>query len=156
MEKRKMIRQDKLATSEETKDMLKKCIFGVLSTSDSENQPYGVPLSYVYVNDTIYFHCGKKGHKIDNLNENDKVCFTVVAKSDTIPEKFSSNIQSAMVFGKAEVVVSEEEREFAFIEILKKYSPEFLESGIEHMKKGASAALIYKIVIEHESGKIRR
>jgi len=151
-----MRRQDRLASAEETKEMLKSCSYGILSTADDENMPYGVPLSYVYANNAIYFHCAKEGRKLDNMAQNANVCFTVVAKADTLQEKFSVNFQSAMVFGKAEKVENEEERIFAFTEIIKKYSPDFIPQGIEYVNKSSSAAFIYKINIEYESGKMRR
>ena len=41
-------------------------------------------------------------------------------------------------------------------EIIKKYSSNFIKEGMEYIAKGASAALIYKIVPENVSGKLRR
>ena len=153
---RKMRRQDRLATAEETAEILNEALYGILSTSDNENLPYGVPLSYVYVNGYIYFHCAKEGRKLDNMAQNSHVCFTAVSKAETLADKFSVNFRSAVVEGKAEKVEDEKERLTAFTEIIKKYSQNFIKEGMEYIEKGASAALIYKIVPENVSGKLRR
>ena len=153
---RKLRRQDRLATAEETAEILNEALYGILSTSDNENLPYGVPLSYVYVNGYIYFHCAKEGRKLDNMAQNSHVCFTAVSKAETLADKFSVNFRSAVVEGKAEKVEDEKERLTAFTEIIKKYSPSFIKEGMEYIAKGASAALIYKIVPESISGKLRR
>ena len=44
------------------------------------NEPYIVTLSYGYDPDTnsLYFHCSKKGLKLEFLIENTKVCATVI------------------------------------------------------------------------------
>jgi len=79
---RPMRRKDRLATEEETIEMLNEGIYGVLAICGNDNMPYGVPLNYAYANGAIYFHCAKTGHKLDIINENNNVCFTVVTKSD--------------------------------------------------------------------------
>lgn len=33
---------------------------------------YGVPLSYVFMNNSIYFHCAAIGHKPENIHYNNK------------------------------------------------------------------------------------
>ena len=35
--------------------------------SGEDGYAYGVPLNYVYVDNSIYFHCAKEGHKLDNI-----------------------------------------------------------------------------------------
>ena len=45
---------------------------GVLALAGADGQPYAVPLSYVYHEGKIYFHCAKAGHKLDLLDQNPK------------------------------------------------------------------------------------
>ena len=40
-------RKDRLRTETEARDIINGCDFAVLSTADSENMPYGVPVSVV-------------------------------------------------------------------------------------------------------------
>jgi len=153
---RPMRRKDRLATEEEAIEMLNEGIYGVLAICGNDNMPYGVPLNYAYANGAIYFHCAKTGHKLDIINENNNVCFTVVTKSDVLEDKFSLDFKSAVVFGKAHLVEDTEERQFAFEAILHKYCSGFIPSGMEHIVKAGPAALIYKVIPEEISGKMRR
>jgi len=153
---RPMRRKDRFATEEETLEMLNEGIYGVLSVCGNDNMPYGVPLNYAYANGAIYFHCAKTGHKLDIMNENNNVCFTVVTKSDVLANIFSSDFKSAVVFGKSYLVEDEKERQFAFEAILHKYCSDFIPSGMEHIRKAGPAALIYKVIPEEMSGKLRR
>jgi len=50
-------RQDRVTSFEESADLLRKGEFGILSMCSTENEGYGIPISYVFDNDRIYFHC---------------------------------------------------------------------------------------------------
>ncbi len=75
---KKIRRKDRKISTDEAIDLLKKCEYGVLSTVDSDGQPYGIPLSYVYKDDCIYFHCARVGYKLENIKDNPRVSFCVV------------------------------------------------------------------------------
>jgi len=78
--------------------------YGVLSTASTDGYAYGVPLNYVYINNSIYFHCAVEGHKTDNITVNNKVSFCVVGEIEVLPDKFSTRYQSVIVFGLIEEV----------------------------------------------------
>jgi len=42
-----------------------------------DNQPYVVPLNYVYYDGKVYFHSHKDGTKMVNIAKNPRVCFEV-------------------------------------------------------------------------------
>ncbi len=56
-----MRRIDREISEHEAVELLHKAEYGVLSTVDKSGQPYGVPLSYVYKDNAIYFHCAVDG-----------------------------------------------------------------------------------------------
>ena len=58
---REMRRSSQQLTMEETQNILQKGTSGVLSLLGDEGYPYGVPLSYVYDGEKLYFHCAKTG-----------------------------------------------------------------------------------------------
>lgn len=64
----------------ECREILSRGTCGVLSVLGDGGYPYGVPLSYVYDGESIYFHCAKEGHKLDAIRQNDKVSFCVVGQ----------------------------------------------------------------------------
>ncbi|MDZ5016887.1 pyridoxamine 5'-phosphate oxidase, partial [Clostridium perfringens] len=87
-------RKDREIEGSQVIEVLKKCEYGILSTVDENGYPYGVPLSYVYANDSIYFHSAVEGHKLENIKKNDKVSFCVVGQTDVLPDKFSTKYES--------------------------------------------------------------
>ncbi|MGL4655332.1 MAG: pyridoxamine 5'-phosphate oxidase family protein [Sarcina sp.] len=151
---RKMRRKDREVSKESAIEILKNGEFGVLSSVGVDNQAYGVPLSYVYLNDAIYFHCAKEGQKIDNINANSKVSFCVVGKTEIKPEQFSTNYESVIILGEASFAKDTEKQE-ALIEILNKYSKEYLAQGEEYIKRVGDKIFVIKISIEEITGKSR-
>ena len=153
---KEMRRKDRAIEKDEAISFLKECTYGILSTISEDNTPYGVPLSYIYVNDVIYFHCALKGHKLENIEHNNNVCFTAVAQSDTLQDKFSVQFRSAIVFGKCQKITDDNEKVFAMTELLKKYCPDNLDAAIAFMNKAIKGTAIYKITPEHITGKMRK
>ncbi len=150
------MRNSKRETSRErAEDILRKGEYGILSTSGKDSAPYGVPLSYSYLNEAIYFHCALKvGHKYENILNNPMVSFCVVGKTEVLPSKFSTIYESAIAFGKAEEVEGEEKIE-ALKSLLVKYSPDHMDSGMKYIERAAEATGVIKIVIERLTGKAR-
>lgn len=150
----KMRRKDRELTREEGELILISGEYGVLASVDQEGWPYAVPLSYVYVDDKIYFHCAKHvGHKLDNIRYSDKVCFTVVGKTEVDPAAFSTNYESVIVFGHIKELALKENACMALIE---KYAPAFIASGKEYTMKFLNQVAIYEITIEKLSAKARK
>ncbi len=152
---RQMRRSDRALPADETRKILLSGEYGVLSTVSSDGQPYGVPVSYCYTGEAIYFHCAPEGHKLDNLKSNSKVSFCVVGRTQVLPDKFATNYESAIVFGTA-LEVTGEEKHSGLVELLKKYSPEYLEKGLRYIEGDAEKARVYKIRVESFTGKARK
>ena len=150
-----MRRTDRAIPDSEAQHILKAGEYGVLSTVSADGQPYGVPVSYAYTAEAIYFHCALEGHKLDNLHSNNRVSFCVVGRTQVLPNKFATNYESVIVFGTAHEVV-DEEKHTGLVEILKKYSPDFLEKGERYINGDGDKARVYKIVIESMTGKARK
>ena len=151
-----MFKEMKKKNRETSRDVidsvLEKCDYGVLATVGEDGYPYSLPLSYVYVNGYIYFHSGKKGHKLDNIINNSKVSFNVVTDTDVIEDKFTTSFNSVVIFGEAELV-SGEEKDMALLEIIKKYSKEYIEEGKAYIERAKDACSVVKITITHITGK---
>lgn len=151
---REMRRQDRKTDDKQALRILESGEYGILSTSGSNGYAYGVPVSYAYSEGCIYFHCAVEGHKLDNIAHNNKVSFCVVGETEVLPGNFSTKYESVVVFGKASEVNGDEKRE-ALMTILRKYSPKFMDKGIEYIKADASKTKVIKIEIEHMTGKSR-
>jgi len=57
--------------------MLDSSNIGNIATLGVDGYPYITPVNFVRVKDCIYFHCALKGEKLDNIEENNNVCFEV-------------------------------------------------------------------------------
>lgn len=152
---KEMRRKDRQLEHSEALDILNNCNYGILSTMSKNGYPYGVPVSYVAVDDSIYFHCAVEGNKLENIMDHDKVSFCVVGQTCTLPEEFSTNYESVVIFGRA-IEAFDNEKNMALLEILKKYSPEYMESGKAYIEKFNAKTKVIKISMEHISGKSRR
>ncbi len=148
-------RKDRAIESSEAIEILMKGEYGVLSTIGDNEQPYGVPLSYVYRDNSIYIHCARVGHKIDNIRKNPKVSFCVVGTTTVLPSEFATEYESSIVSGTA-TEIQGEERYNALIWTIEKYSPDYIEEGKHKIKKQDNATKVVKITIDHISGKARR
>jgi nitroimidazol reductase NimA-like FMN-containing flavoprotein (pyridoxamine 5'-phosphate oxidase superfamily) len=150
-----MRRADRALTEEESLEILQKGEYGILSTVSPDGQPYGVPVSFAYAEQGLYFHCAVEGHKLENLTLNPRVSFCVVGQTEVLPDKFATRYESAIIFGRA-VEVSGDEKHAGLTELLKKYSPEFLEKGEHYIESDIQKTRVFKIEIEALSGKARR
>jgi len=154
---REMRRKDRQLEQEEALAILKEEKYGVLSTVGEDGAPYGVPVSYAYVDGKICFHCAKgKGHKYENLMHCDKVCFTVVGKTEVLPADFGTKYESAVVFGRAVKLEEGEQKQKALEGLIDKYSSEFRAAGLEYIAKAAVATDVFAIVPDRITGKARR
>jgi len=148
-------RKDREISLDEARAILTDAEYGILSTVDNEDQPYSTPLSFVYHDGAIYFHCAKSGQKLDNIAVNTKVSFCVVGKTRVLPEKFGTEYESVVIFGNA-AEVSGEERQQALLWLLEKYCAGHLEAGMAYIDQMAAFTMVIKISIRHISGKARR
>lgn len=128
-----------------------------------KDQPYVVPLNYVWRQDKIYFHGAETGRKIDMINENPHVCFTVSEEYGTIanpvPAKTDTAYMSVMAFGKVNRVTDLTEATEAMEQLLNKYVPGYFDSPLskQHVEKYrsrlGSATSVFCISVEHLTAK---
>ena len=149
---KEMRRAEKALSNEEMLEIMNSSLYGVLSTVDKDGIPYGVPLSFVYDDNHIYFHCATVGQKLDNISDNNNVSFCVVTDVETIPEQFNTKYKSVIAFGKVFEVLADQ-KEDIFKKLIYKYSKDFMVPGMEYIKKSGGSARIYQIEIDHITAK---
>lgn len=152
---RPMRRKDKQLPESEVLELLANGEEGVLATVGEDGYPYATPLNYVYHNGGIYFHCALSGHKIDNMAFNPKVSFCVTADTEILAKDFSTKFRSAVVFGRAEEVRGDEKAE-GLRALIQRLTPDYAAAGEKYIKNAWDKTRVYKINIEHMSGKIAR
>ncbi len=128
---------------------------GVLSVHGENGYPYGLPINYWYneENGYIYFHSGKKGHKTDAINADNRVSLCVYDKGFRKDGEWALNISSVIIFGKIHIVEDYEKT----VEICRSLSfkftsdTEYIESEIQGF---ARDTVCYELRPEHITGKI--
>lgn len=152
---REITRYKQAISREECVEILKKEPRGVLSVLGDDDYPYGLPINHYYNEEDgkLYFHSGKKGHKIDAITRHPKASFCVYDEGFKKEGDWALNIKSVIVFGKIEMV---EDREKIY-DIARKLSykftndTEYIEHEIIHSGPGT---LMFALVPEHMTGKL--
>lgn len=96
---------------------------GVLALSGDGDYPYAVPLSYVYDDNKLYFHCAQSGHKLDAVKRNCKASFCVIDQDQIVPEEYTTHFRSVIAFGRIQVIQDEQEKRRAIEKLAVKYAP---------------------------------
>lgn len=150
---RELRRRKQALSVEENIQVLNRGTSGVLAVTGDDDYPYAVPLSYVYYNNKIFFHCAKTGHKLDAIAKNEKVSFCVIDMDQVVQEEYTTYFRSVIVFGKARILDDEEKRRA--LEILTaRYSPDQEKSHqLQAIEKDFNIVCMVEIAIEHMSGK---
>lgn len=152
---REMTRSERQITNQDAEEILRKGLYGVLSTSGEDGYAYGVPLNYVYQDGKIYIHCALKGLKTDNIHFNDRVSFCVVGNAYTVPEEFTTAFESVIAFGRAEEATGDEKCQ-ALRLFVQKYAPGQLKEGDKFICDYVQYTTVLAVKVEHLTGKNRK
>ena len=152
---REMLRKKQQLTDAECIEILKNEPRGVLSMLGDDGYPYGVPINHYYceADGRLYFHGGKKGHRIDAVRQHDKVSFCVYDQGYREDGDWALHIRSVIVFGRIELI---EDRETVY-DISRQLSYKFTndEEYIEReIKHAGPRTLMFALVPEHMTGKL--
>ncbi len=103
-----------IESREEMERILREETVGYLGLS-MDGKPYVVPLNYGYVEGKILFHCALTGKKLDYLEANPQVCFTVGRQSGQVRRHAEGDPchvdnDSVICYGRARAIEDPEER----------------------------------------------
>ena len=151
---REMRRKRQALSREEVSSVLYRGTSGVLALSGDDNYPYAVPISYVYDGENIYFHCAKSGHKLDVIQQNEKVSFCVIDQDKIVPDEYTSYFRSVIAFGHVEVITDEKEKLSAVEKLAIKYAPKDTAIGRKNaIDREWTPLCMLKMSIDHITGK---
>ena len=149
---REMRRNKQALTAEEIAEILKRNTSGVLAVNGDGGYPYAVPLSYVYLDSKLYFHCAGTGHKLDSILRDDKVSFCVIDQDQVVGEEYTTYFRSVIAFGRARVLEGAEKLR-PLVELCEKYYPGHLEQTRQKAEHALKNVSIVEVTIEHMTGK---
>lgn len=99
----------------EIEKFLRAARVGRISTS-LKDQPYIVPVFYVYHKGRILIHTSGRGNKIEAVTKNPAVCFEIDESCED-----ERRLKSVIVFGKASIIQNREEKLEALRALVEKY-----------------------------------
>lgn len=151
---KEMRRKRQALSKEECIEVLKRGTSGVLSLCNHDLEPYGVPLSYFYDNNRLYFHSAKSGYKLDIIKDNPKASFCLIDQDQIVSEKYTTYFRSVIVFGNVHIIDDEEHKRQAIETLALKYSPsESEESRTQEIERFWKTLCMLELDIKDMTGK---
>lgn len=152
---RELVRKHKQLPDTECIEVLKTERRGVLSVIGDMGYPYGTPMNHFYNEEdgSIYFHCGKLGHRLDALRACNKVSFCVYDEGYTEEGDWVKNVRSVIVFGRVEIL----DDAGLIADITAKLSRKFTQDEeyiAEEIRNHGHLTLLLRLVPEHICGKL--
>lgn len=139
---------------EECEAILRRGTSGVLAVTGDDGWPYSVPLSYVYEEGALLFHCAAAGHKLDALRRDGRACFCVIDQDRVLPEKYTTAYRSVVAFGAVTVLEEEKELRRGGEALGRKYYPQGTARELEKEISGSLGRMvILRMDIAHMTGK---
>ena len=157
---RPMRRHDREQSLEFSLALIDRCTHGVMAISTGEDTPYCLPLSFVRVDNSLYFHGAKEGRKADLLQQNPRVCITFVGEDSPdleAPSNFTTYFQSAIVTGTAVEVTQEEEKIEALRALCQKVLPQYMTGDLfdQAIAQSLPPTAVWRIDMDHITGKAK-
>jgi len=145
------------------RDLLRRAPMGVLATV-RDGEPYVNSNTFVYdeERDVIYMHSARTGRTPSNVAGYERVCLTVTEMGRLLPADAAFNMSveyaSAVIFGRARLVDSDEERRHALDLLVRRYFPHLLPGDDYRLPSDDELKLtaVYRIEIEEWSGKQKK
>lgn len=147
-----MRKESRAMSAEWALGVIDKAPFVTLSVTRPDGTPYGVPLNIVRTDDhTFYFHCAGEGEKLDCIKANPNVCISAVGRcKPTVGPKdgsFTLEYQSAIGFGIAEVITSDEEKILALRTICQRFLPDNMHNFEPSIARSLARTTVVRITL---------
>ncbi len=143
-------------TQEEIEAFLETVIYGTLSYANKDGWPDARVLNFTYYNKKLYFHSGKQGEKLANLQDGTRVCVSCYDPSPDIGRLRFCQHTSVLYYGTVTRLDGVEGREDEIYQVLTKMS---LDNGTpykaapERLSKSMFAPSVFVVEPEHVAGK---
>jgi uncharacterized protein len=136
---------------------------GRLATIDSNGYPVIIPLNFVLIKNSIYFHSAPVGEKLQNIQRNPKVGFEVDQYIATLPCYYFEDSQdpsetdtlyrSIIIRGHARLLEDNLQKILPLQRLMEKYQPEGGYETVHAGNIGLQHAAVVEIAIDQMSGK---
>lgn len=125
----------------------------------SDGQPVVIPTAYGRVGDTLYLHGARASRMLKALGAGADVCVGVTLVDGLVLARsafhHSINYRSVVVFGRARVVESDEEKRAALLAFTEHVVPGRWDEVREPTKQELDSTLVLSLPLEEASAKVR-
>ncbi|MDR1125521.1 MAG: pyridoxamine 5'-phosphate oxidase family protein [Deltaproteobacteria bacterium] len=150
---REMRRNKQLLAPAEAIAVLQRGSSGVLAVLGDDDYPYAVPLSYVYSQNKLFFHCARQGHKLEAIAKYDKASFCVIDTDRVVPHEYTTYFRSVIAFGKAGILRDQTEKRDALRLFAAKYAPDYEQEWSGVIEQQLDRLHVVELAIERLTGK---
>ncbi len=121
-----MRRSDRALTKQQIDDLLITAQVGRIAMAVA-NEPYVVPVNYLYQDGKVYFHAALKGRKLEMIRANPRVCFEVDEMIAINPGEracdYGAFFRSVIAYGNAALMADGQEKADVLSALTKRYAP---------------------------------
>ncbi len=156
-----MRRSDRAQDRDFCLSVIDRCTHGVAALATGEDTPYCLPLSFVRVGDSLYFHCAREGRKVELLKRYPRVCITFVDQDDPsfeAPHNYTTYFRSAIVTGTAVLVEDEQEKIEGLRALCQKLTPQYMTEDLFNaaIRHSLSITSVWRVDMDELSGKAKK
>lgn len=152
--------------------------FATIAMLNEDNNPYCIPISPARQGDKIYIHSAYQGSKIENIKRNPKISMSFVGDvkpaspitkeecdkvtnkpkehGELISTKFTTEYESAVVFGSANIVEDKDEKILGLRLICEKYLPYSMSCFDTAIDVSLDRTCVIRIDIDEITGKRKK
>ena len=125
-----------------------------------DGQPWVIPMTYARIGDNVYLHGSAANHLLRALASGVEVCVTVTLLDGLVLARsafhHSMNYRSVVIFGVAERVEDEDEKQRAFVALVDRMVPGRSTHGVRLPSPAESRkTLVVRLPILEASAKVR-
>lgn len=163
-----MRRKDREMDKDFANSIIDKVEFGSLAMVNIDGTPYSIPISFIRKDNMIYIHSALKGTKIEIIKNNPEVSMSFVGDIN-IPypsaessigidpsEVFTTEFESAIIFGTANIVEDINEKILALRLLCEKYTPNNMGLFDDAIKEAIGFTCVIRIDIRNIFGKRKK
>lgn len=149
-------RAERALSESDTQALLDSAPYISIATVDTDGTPYSLPISFVRMGSTLYFHATNEGgHKFDSFEHDARVCASAVVDVEPRFEDgdFTTSYASALAFGRVREVTDRVEFRHALVALCMKYVPTAKHEIGGAMEREVAHTSVWAIDIDTLTGK---
>lgn len=151
-----MRRKDREMSAEFAWGVVDKCEYMTVAMTDENGMPYCVPITTIHIGDCLYMHGAKEGRKVDILRKNPRVCVSCVGDTHILTDQFTTEFESAILFGTAFEVTDDAQKIEVLRELCQHHVPTNMHEFDAEIARSLSRTAIWGIKVESITGKRKK